>query len=232
MEISDAVYLAREPERAITLVDVWEKKEASEARLLAQAPPPRVLHLATHGFYHAPTKPLHRPLVLAGVALAGANAALQDGRRDGILYAIEEDLNLEGTELVVLSACETAQGQIEYGEGVSGLVRASRTAGARNVLVTFKPVSDQGASAFMRRFYHYWLAQQGRSDPAAALRAAQLEAIGAATQRRRGPDLGTVRANRRVRDNASFESDLTVVRVHIDVRYGCHLLTGTALPAC
>ena len=48
-------------------------------------------------------------MLLAGIALAGANAALQDRRREGILYAIEaQDLNLEGTELVVLSACETA----------------------------------------------------------------------------------------------------------------------------
>src|SRR4051812_49243906 len=76
-----------------------------------------------------------------------------------------QDLNLEGTELVVLSACETALGQIDYGEGVSGLVRALRTAGARNVLVTLRPVSDPGAADFMQRFYHQWLGQEGRSDP-------------------------------------------------------------------
>ena len=70
-------------------------------------------------------------MLLAGVALAGANQALKTPGQDGILYAIEaQDLNLDGTELVVLSACETAQGQIDYGEGVSGLVRALRTAGA------------------------------------------------------------------------------------------------------
>ncbi len=117
-------------------------------------------------------------MVLAGVALAGANQTLLEPQREGVLYAIEaQGLNLEGTELVVLSACETAQGQIDYGEGVSGLVRALRTAGARNVLVTLKPVGDQGASAFMQRFYFHWLSQSGRSDPAAALRAAQQEAI-------------------------------------------------------
>ena len=122
-------------------------------------------------------------MLLAGVALAGANRALEGAGQDGILYAIEaQDLNLEGTELVVLSACETARGQIDYGEGVSGLVRALRTAGARHVLVTLKPVGDQGASAFMQRFYHHWLAQQGRSDPGVALRAAQVEAMVASTQ--------------------------------------------------
>jgi CHAT domain-containing protein len=56
-------------------------------------------------------------------------------------------------------------------------VRALRTAGARFVLVTLRSVDDAGASAFMQRFYHHWLGQTGRSDPAAALRAAQLEAI-------------------------------------------------------
>ena len=108
---------------------------------------------------------------------ADANRALRQAGEDGILYAIEaQGLNLEGTELVVLSACETAQGQIDYAEGVSGLVRAFRTAGARYVLVALRPVGDQSASSFMQRFYYHWLAQAG-SDPAAALRAAQLEAI-------------------------------------------------------
>ncbi len=159
-------------------VNVLEGSEASETRLLTLSSPPRVLHLATHGFYRARTEPLDRPMLLAGIALAGANQALGDPDRDGILHAIEaQGLNLEGTELVVLSACETGQGQIDYGEGLSGLVRALRTAGARFVLVTLRTVDDAGASAFIQRFYFYWLTQTGPSDPAAALRAAQREAI-------------------------------------------------------
>ena len=87
------------------------------------------------GFYRAADRPQDRPMLLSGVALAEANKALRDSGEDGILYAIEaQGLNLEGTELVVLSACETAQGQIDYAEGVSGLVRAFRTAGVRYVL--------------------------------------------------------------------------------------------------
>ena len=78
-----------------------------------------------------------------------------------------------------MSACGPAQGQIAHGEGVSGLVRTLRTAGARHVLVAPRPVSDAGAAALMGRFYRHWLGQ-GRSDPAAAFRAAQLEAIAAA----------------------------------------------------
>ena len=158
-------------------VELWSEHDASEARLKALPRPPRVLHLATHGFYRAADRPQDRPMLLAGVALADANRALREAGEDGILYAIEaQGLNLEGTELVVLSACETAQGQIDYAEGVSGLVRAFRTAGARYVLVALRPVGDQSASSFMQRFYYHWLAQAG-SDPAAALRAAQVEAI-------------------------------------------------------
>ena len=91
---------------------------------LLALPPPRVLHLATHGFYRAPKEPADQPMLLAGVALAGANRSLQPDGKDGILYALEaQDLNLDGTELVVLSACDTALGQIDYGEGVSGRQR-------------------------------------------------------------------------------------------------------------
>ena len=75
---------------------------------------------------------------------------------------------------MVLSACETAQGQIDYGEGVSGLVRALHGRGS-SVLVTLQPVGDVSAGAFMERFYYHWLNQTGHTDPAAALRATQLE---------------------------------------------------------
>jgi CHAT domain-containing protein len=96
-------------------------------------------------------------------------------RADGILFALEaQGLNLEGTELVVLSACDTAQGSLDYSEGVFfGLARALRTAGARNVLVTLWKLNDGEARDFMVEFYKTWLAQV-RSDPAKALRVTQL----------------------------------------------------------
>jgi CHAT domain-containing protein len=95
-------------------------------------------------------------------------------RADGILFALEaQGLNLEGTELVVLSACDTAQGSLDYSEGVFfGLARALRTAGARNVLVTLWKLNDGEARDFMVEFYKTWLAQV-RSDPAKALRVTQ-----------------------------------------------------------
>jgi len=158
-------------------VQVWQGGEASESRLKTLAPP-RVLHLATHGFYRAQADAADRPLVLSGIALAGANRGLatsgdEDGE-DGVLYSIEAaGLDLEGTELTVLSACETGQGHVDYSEGVYGLVRALRIAGSRQVLMTLWPVNDDEAEAFMADFYRTWLSQTV-DDPAQALRATQL----------------------------------------------------------
>lgn len=171
--------------------EVLKATAATEARLKALARPPRLLHLATHGFF-LPRQGggeggetaigLDRALTLAGLALAGANEGLAgktgpDGE-DGILYALEaQDLNLEGTELVALSACDTGQGRVDVSEGVYGLVRAFQIAGAQNVLMTQWALNDPAARAFMVAFYRRWL-QPGAFDyPAEALRATQLEWI-------------------------------------------------------
>ena len=138
---------------------VWLGADASESRLKTLAKPPLVLHLATHGFYLSEKSGIvDRPMVLSGLALAGANQGLKgkagpDGE-DGILYALEvQDLNLEDTELVTLSACDTDKGTLDYSEGVYGLTRAFRTAGARNVLMSLWPLGDRPAREFMARFY-------------------------------------------------------------------------------
>jgi CHAT domain-containing protein len=161
--------------------EVWSGATASKARLLALRSPPRVLHLATHGFYLAGES--QEPMLLSGIALAGANRELAGAGSDGILFALEvQGLNLEGTELVVLSACDTAQGSLDYSEGVFGLARALRTAGARNVLVTLWKLNDGEARDFMVEFYKRWLAQV-RSDPAKALRDTQLSWLTQDTRR-------------------------------------------------
>jgi CHAT domain-containing protein/tetratricopeptide (TPR) repeat protein len=156
--------------------EIWSGAEASKARLMDLKSPPRVLHLATHGFYRSNAS--REPMLLSGIALAGANRELAGTGKDGLLFALEaEGLNLDGTELVVLSACDTAQGSIDYSEGVFGLARALRTAGARNVLVTLWPLEDGMARDFMVDFYKNWIGQQTYSDPAKALRQTQLDWI-------------------------------------------------------
>lgn len=155
--------------------ELWSGTQASKARLMALPSPPRVLHLATHGFY-LPNQS-REPMLLSGIALAGANRDVTGAGSEGLLFALEaEGLNLDGTELVVLSACDTAKGTVDYSEGVFGLARALRTAGARNVLVTLWPLDDVLARDFMADFYRNWLAD-GHGDPAKALRDTQRQWI-------------------------------------------------------
>lgn len=133
---------------------------------------PTVLHLATHGYFlsneRAGTAGLSRetivrnPLLRSMLFFVGAQNTLDrkplDGKEDGILTAYEvQNMNLEGTELVVLSACKTAQGKVQNGEGVYGLQRALRIAGAQCVVLSLWDVDDEVGRAFMQLFYEQWL---------------------------------------------------------------------------
>jgi CHAT domain-containing protein len=168
---------------------------ASEARLRALARGRRILHLATHGFVRTDLpsalergrndeEPLHLdagaerhlvgydPMLLCGLALAGATTGEGGGGDDGILTALEaQALDLAGCELAVLSACDTAGGTERSGEGILGLVRAFRQAGAENVVASLWPVDDEATRRLMTGFYERWLAPE-RPSAAAALRAA------------------------------------------------------------
>jgi len=123
-----------------------------------------VLHLATHGFFldacdpaasatsPRSSGPIENPLLLSGLALAGAN----DGKRpdDGILTAEEiVSLNLGGLEWAVLSACDTGLGEIRAGEGVFGLRRAFQLAGAHTVIMSLWPVDDNSTRLWMQELY-------------------------------------------------------------------------------
>ena len=155
--------------------------EASETTFKRSAHEYRILHLATHGFFltdacggrtasgtrgvgglaGAPRRPAENPLLLSGLALAGANrraSASADGD-DGILTAEEvAGLDLSGVEWAVLSACDTGVGEIAAGEGVFGLRRAFQIAGARSVIMSLWSVEDQSTRAWMRALY------EGRFD--------------------------------------------------------------------
>lgn len=164
----------------------WD--QATTTRLQATNGP-RVLHVATHGFFAAdqvsqPNDPLRSfqetgrqiqgfkgedPLLQSGLVLAGANQPDADPNDDGYLTASEATkLQLEGTELVVLSACSTGQGDIRSGEGVYGLQRALTVAGARSTILSLWKVDDAATAEFMTRFYERLKAGEARSDALAA----------------------------------------------------------------
>jgi CHAT domain-containing protein len=131
---------------------------------LKQTVAPRILHIATHGFFlQAPQTVTdgraqlatvktrgtdveaesENPLLRSGLALAGANRRGGAAADDGILTALEASgLNLWGTKLVVLSACDTGLGEVRNGEGVYGLRRAFVLAGAESLVMSLWPASD------------------------------------------------------------------------------------------
>jgi CHAT domain-containing protein len=159
--------------------------DATEARLRSSVPAPRVLHLATHGFVRSRGSERRRaadgrwlggdaerrlasgldPMTLSGLALAGANVRDGGNGDDGILTALEAShLDLDGCDLVVLSACETARGPTESGEGVLGLVRGFQMAGAVNVVASLWKVDDEPTRLLMGRFYEGYLAGKPPTD--------------------------------------------------------------------
>jgi len=150
--------------------DVYAGSAATESAI-SGVDSPRILHLATHGFFlpeeQEKSEPrskrvLRNPMHRSGLALAGAQKTLEawdkgetpPTENDGILTAAEASvLDLEGTWLVVLSACETGRGEARSGEGVLGLRRAFIQAGAENLLMTLWPVSDKYTIPLMKDFY-------------------------------------------------------------------------------
>ncbi|MBK6543757.1 MAG: tetratricopeptide repeat protein [Saprospiraceae bacterium] len=107
------------------------------------------------------------PMIRSGLILTGGNYAWTNGKpyregiEDGILTAYEiSQLNLSNTELVVLSACETGLGDIQGNEGVYGLQRAFKIAGAKYLMMSLWQVPDEETKEFMIRFYQNWLEQK------------------------------------------------------------------------
>lgn len=143
---------------------------------------PRILHLATHGFFMEDEqfggsgsdkiitefdrdKP-DNMMLKSGLLLAGADSLLIKAQDDinelnsssGVLTAYEAvHLNLDRTELVILSACETGRGEISAGQGVYGLQRSFSVAGARNVIMSLFKVDDSVTQELLSDFYKRWI---------------------------------------------------------------------------
>jgi CHAT domain-containing protein/tetratricopeptide (TPR) repeat protein len=156
----------------------WTGAEALESRIKTIRSP-QILHIATHGFFlpnrekelnevshlsigkarrlHGPG--MENPMLRSGLALAGAQTYLENGflpaeAEDGLLTAEDvSGMDLRGTELVVLSACDTGRGEAKVGQGVFGLRRAFEIAGARTMITSLWKASDGATCELMIAFY-------------------------------------------------------------------------------
>ena len=150
---------------------------AATEREIKMVDNPRIFHIATHGFFTPAAKveqgaledqqnstANENPLLRTGLLLAGAGDLLDETQfnynmEDGILTAYEAmSMNLDDTDLVVLSACETGLGELAFGEGVYGLQRAFMVAGAKTLIMSMFKVNDEATQKLMINFYGKWLA--------------------------------------------------------------------------
>jgi CHAT domain-containing protein/Flp pilus assembly protein TadD len=176
------------------LVNIHLGDEANE-KVIKSINYPRILHLATHGLflqnvgfsldnalsvdtkYYVENPLLKSMLVMSGTIINDSSIEVtniyQPDAEDGYLTAYEAmNLNLNNTELVVLSACETGLGEIRNGEGVYGLQRAFIQAGAKTLIMSLWSVNDITTQELMTSFYENWLSGK---DKHLAFRKAQLE---------------------------------------------------------
>jgi CHAT domain-containing protein len=156
-------------------INSYTENDATESNL-KKISRPRVLHIATHGYFFSDipqitdnnrflgmdrNQVIQDPMLRSGLLFAGANRTLSGEKstgENGLLSAAEASLlDLSETELVVLSACETGRGEETNSEGVYGLRKAFSDAGAQNIIMSLWKVDDKVTQEFMSRFYEIWL---------------------------------------------------------------------------
>lgn len=162
----ESIYALMRPDSA-TMVSGPQATE----KALMDISRPRVLHVATHGFFLSDTEqrgsgvsghmtPGHPVMLRSGILLSRpeGQGTRTTSTSDGILTAFEAtNMNLQNTDLVVLSACETGTGEVMNGEGVYGLQRAFTISGARNLIISLWKVDDATTQKLMTSFYTEWM---------------------------------------------------------------------------
>ena len=176
---------------------------------------PKVMHIATHGFYFTEEEAVksqfarpemelltdggiragriveQKPMTRSGLLFSGCNRTVRhekvpDEEEDGILTAQEiSTLDLRGLDLVVLSACQTGLGDIVSGEGVFGLQRGFKKAGAKTIIMSLWNVNDESTMKMMTSFYHHYLEGMSKEE---AFHAAQDELRKASPSQQERPD--------------------------------------------
>ena len=165
-------------------VSTFIQNDASEQNI-RKVNNPKILHIATHGFFVKEAEPGDKtmgiesdrssanPMLRSGILLANAEEAINGKSEFGILTAYEAmNLNLDQTEIVVLSACETGLGDVKNGEGVYGLQRAFLVAGVDAIMMSLWKVNDEATQKLMSSFYKNYLLL---NDKQKAFKAAQNE---------------------------------------------------------
>jgi CHAT domain-containing protein len=165
-------------------VTSFVQSEASEQNI-RRISNPKILHIATHGFFIKETggeektmgieteRSALNPMLRSGLLLANAEAAINGTSEFGILTAYEAmNLNLDKTEIVIMSACETGLGDVKNGEGVYGLQRAFLVAGADALIMSLWKVNDEATQKLMTSFYKNYVLLNSKQE---AFKAAQAE---------------------------------------------------------
>jgi len=161
--------------QAVAQADIFVNRAATEDKIKTLQNP-KIFHIATHGFFmpdeenkhesEIANKAVNNPLLRSGLLLTNAGDLMANGnvysfnKEPGVLTAYEAmSLNLDNTELVVLSACETGRGENKVGEGVYGLQRSFLVAGAKSIIMSLFKVSDDATQELMVNFYKNWLSE-------------------------------------------------------------------------
>lgn len=175
-------------------INLYTEAKASEQQL-KKINSPKVLHIATHGFFlkdiqdnedetilgFEASKIKSNPLLRSGIMMAGASVVARDTlatefEQDGIFTAYEASLlNLANTDLVVLSACETGLGVDLNNQGVFGLQRAFYIAGAKNLIMSLWVVDDDATQILMSEFYKEWALNPAKENISKSFKKAQAE---------------------------------------------------------